>query len=140
MVKLLNRAADFQRYHGRTKAWGPVNPPKDVATTLLEQEGDWTLQPVVGISTAPLLAADASVRVADGYDPATALWCSNIPTLNVQARPSKSDAQGGLASAAAGFPHFPFRPRREADPSLGVETMISISRQTGTKAAFSSPC
>jgi hypothetical protein len=53
----------------------PVTLPDRVAQMYLDMSGEWHLPPLAGVSTAPLLSADGSVRVADGYDRATGLWC-----------------------------------------------------------------
>ena len=51
----------------------PVTLPDRVAQMYLDMAGEWDLPPLAGVSTAPLLSEDGSVRSADGYDPVTAL-------------------------------------------------------------------
>jgi hypothetical protein len=55
----------------------PVTLPERVAQMYLEMH-DWNLRPLAGISTAPLLASDSSIRTVEGYDPITGLWCANV--------------------------------------------------------------
>jgi hypothetical protein len=63
--------------------------PDRVAQMYLDMVGEWKLPPLAGVSTAPLLSADGRVRAADGYDRATALWCSILPTMTL---PLRADA------------------------------------------------
>jgi putative DNA primase/helicase len=102
----------------------PVTLPDRVAQMYLDMSGEWDLPPPTGISTSPLLLADGSVRVADGYDPATGLWCCGVPGLKLPPRPSRADAEAALAQLREAFRTFPFAdaPRRW-DLSLGVEVV-----------------
>jgi hypothetical protein len=43
-----------------------VTLPDRVAQMYLDMSGEWHLPPLAGVSTAPLLSADGSVRGADG--------------------------------------------------------------------------
>jgi hypothetical protein len=86
----------------------PVTLPDRVAQMYLDMAGEWNLPPLAGVSTTPLLSADGSVRAADGYDSATGLWCSNVPTMRLPARPSRVDAEAALALLRQTFRTFPF--------------------------------
>lgn len=99
-----------------------------IAQMYLDMSGEWELPPLAGITSAPLLSADGSVRSADGYDPTTALWCCAIPTLRLSLRPSRADAEAALWLLRQAFQSFPFgdAPRRW-DVSLGVE-VVDISQ------------
>jgi putative DNA primase/helicase len=77
-----------------------------------------------GISTTPLLAADGSVRVADGYDPATRLWCCRVLSLRLPERPRREDAAAALRLLRNVFKTFPFADAaRRRDEALGVEVV-----------------
>jgi hypothetical protein len=97
----------------------------------LEMSGEWGLPPLAGVSTAPLLSRDGSVRTADGYDRGTTLWCCNIPALKLPSRPSRVDAEAALGMLRQPFQTFPFgdSPRRR-DASRGVE-IIDITQPPG---------
>ena len=96
----------------------PVKPGKDgaVSTTLpervarmyLDMIGEWSLPPLAGISTAPLLARDGAIRHAVGYDKATGLWCCQVPLLSVADRPRHDDAAAALRVLREAFKTFPF--------------------------------
>jgi hypothetical protein len=105
----------------------PVTLPDRVAQMYLDMSGEWHLPPLAGVSTAPLLSPDGNVRVADGYDAATGLWCRGVPRLRLPVRPSRADAEAALAQLRQAFRTFPFAdaPRRW-DQSLAVEA-IDIS-------------
>jgi putative DNA primase/helicase len=76
--------------------------------------GEWGLPRLKGITCAPLLSSDGAIRAANGYDAQSGLLCSNIPAINVPARPSIDDARATLQS----FRTFPFAdaPLTEGDP------------------------
>ena len=109
----------------------PVTLPDRVAQMYLDMVGDWRLSPLAGISTAPLLSADGSVRIADGYDPDTGLWCRSVPTLSLPSAPSRTDAEEALRRLRQSFRTFPFADAsRRWDFSLGVE-VVDLSLPPG---------
>lgn len=102
----------------------PVTLPDRVARMYLEMDGEWGLPPLAGISTAPLLSADGSVRAAEGYDKATGLWCAGIPDLQVPERPTRDDAAAALRLLREPLRTFPFADAaRHHDSKLGVEVV-----------------
>lgn len=86
----------------------PVTLPYAVVELYLALKGEWNLPPLVGVTTAPLLEGDGSIRVRDGYDDGRGLWCSNIPKLSLQERPNVDDAQAALFKLRHAFRTFPF--------------------------------
>ena len=102
----------------------PITLPDRVAQMYLDMCGEWDLPPLTGVSTSPLLSPDGSVRMADGYDPATGLWCCGVPSLRLPTRPSRAEAEAALALLRQTFRTFPFAdaPRR-LDLSLSVEVV-----------------
>ncbi len=64
--------------------------------------------PLDGIATAPLLTADGSIRCAEGYDPATRLYCARAPRVTVPEHPSQSNAKAALQKIRKVFATFPF--------------------------------
>jgi hypothetical protein len=102
----------------------PVTLSQRLARMYLDQAGEWHLPPLVGVSTAPLLFADGSVRVADGYDPETGLLCCGVPTQRLAATPSRGDAEAALRRLRQAFRTFPFADAAICrDASLGVEVV-----------------
>jgi hypothetical protein len=102
----------------------PTMLPTRVARMYLAMPDEWNLPLLAGICTAPLLASDGSVRVAEGYDRSTGLWCANVPALQIAERPTRADAEAALRLLRQTFRTFPFRdaPRR-TDPKLGIEVV-----------------
>lgn len=79
-----------------------------VARLYLALRGAWQLRPLDGITSAPLLAKDGTIRAAEGYDPHTRLWCENIPAVDVPHRPAQADAAAALARLRLRFRTFAF--------------------------------
>ena len=69
--------------------------------------GEWGLKIFRGITTAPILKDDGTVRVARGYDAETGLWCHNIPNLKLPARPDEEEARQALGRLQFSLPDFP---------------------------------
>ncbi|UPY35428.1 DUF6371 domain-containing protein [Sediminicoccus sp. KRV36] len=71
--------------------------PERVAKLYLAARGSWGLNPLDGIASAPLLSDDGSLRVADGYDPTTRMWCERMPVVEgLPDMPSREDAAAAL--------------------------------------------
>jgi putative DNA primase/helicase len=66
--------------------------PDRVAILCLDVSPGWGLRPLNGITGAPLLHGDGSVRIVDGYDPQSALYCEKIPSVDLPDIPTRSDA------------------------------------------------
>ena len=103
----------------------PAPLTKDIALLYLNGlEGRWDLSHFRGITTAPILKADGSIRVATGYDAETGLWCHKIPELSVAERPTKEQARAALHRLRFFFRTFPFADgARVFDAELGVEVV-----------------
>jgi hypothetical protein len=103
----------------------PTTLPKDVAALYLNGlEGQWGLPLFRGITTAPILAADGSIRTATGYDPESQLYCHNIPRIIVADNPTYQDAMNALRGLRMFFCTFPFADsKKKLDPKLGVHVV-----------------
>jgi putative DNA primase/helicase len=115
----------------------PITLPDRLAQMYLDMAGEWELRPLAGISTAPLISADGNVRVADGYDPETALWCCHVPMLTLPPHPSRTDAEAALRRLREAFLTFPFGDAsRRWDPSLDVELVDLLEPPGRDESAF----
>jgi hypothetical protein len=86
-----------------------VGLSRDLAQLYLNGlEGQWGLRPFRGITTAPILSNDGAVRIAQGYDEESGLWCHNVPDLNIPERPTESDAKAAMRRIRHVFRTFPF--------------------------------
>ena len=82
----------------------------DIANIYLHGlEGRWGLKPFRGITTAPILGDDGSIRSASGYDAASGLWCHNIPALGIPNGQASSRRRPHSTDCA--LPSEPFRSR-----------------------------
>jgi putative DNA primase/helicase len=109
----------------------PVTLPERVARMYLDMLGEWNLPPLAGVSTAPLLTGDGTIRNSVGYDPATRLWCCEVPPLRIPGHPSRTDAAAALQLLRETFKTFPFADaRRRYDPALRVE-VTDLARPPG---------
>ena len=98
----------------------PVTLPERVAQMYLDMH-DWKLQPLAGISTAPLLSPDGSVRTVEGYDCGTGLWCANVRPVNFPKRPTTENAADALDMLRQTFRTFPF-----ADAACRQESALGV--------------
>jgi hypothetical protein len=90
---------------------------------------DWNLRPLAGISTAPLLASDGSVRTVEGYDAETGLWCANVPPVDIPPRPTIGEAGAALHLLRRVFRTFPFA---DADRQYeGTLDVIDLNKSPG---------
>ena len=102
----------------------PVTLPDRLARMYLAMEGDWSLPTLAGTSTLPLLAGDGTMRIAEGYDARTGLWCSNVAQVQIPDRPSEQQAAEALRLLRSTFRTFPFADAElEFDADIGVEVV-----------------
>jgi hypothetical protein len=101
-----------------------ITLPDRIARMYLDLTGEWNLPPLVGISSAPILAADGTISDTAGYDSASGLWCCKVPPLDLPERPRRENAAAALRLLRDAFKTFPFADSvRRCDPALGVETV-----------------
>ena len=103
----------------------------------LDLGGEWNLQPLAGITTAPSLTADGTVRAAEGYDPISQLWCATIPPLTIPEQPSREQAEAALRVLRETFRTFPFADAlRRKDKDLQLE-VVDLDQPPGVdESAF----
>lgn len=80
-----------------------------IASLYLNMTGSWNLPSLNGITTAPILGDDGSIRTVEGYDAATGLWATAVPSLKLPDRPSRDDAAAALMRLRREFLTFPFK-------------------------------
>src|SRR4029079_18896304 len=101
-----------------------VTLPDRVARMYLDSSGEWGLAPLAGVTTAPLLAPDGTMRTPEGYDPITRLWCSKVPALRIPDQPRREEAQVSLELLRRTFRTFPFADAvRKPEPALGPDVV-----------------
>ena len=109
MRSQLTRAARFERYDARSKAYVPTDPPYDVAKAVLERDGDWEFPRLIGVITTPTLRPDGSILSEPGYDPSTALLLVAPPEMPaIPDAPTPADARQALDLLQDLLAEFPF--------------------------------
>jgi hypothetical protein len=98
-----------------------ITLPEQVAKLYLDDRDGWGLRPLDGITSAPLLHDDGTIRVAEGYDAETRLWCERVPAVTVPAAPSREDAAAALLRLRRWFRTFCF-----ADAERVAETDVPV--------------
>jgi hypothetical protein len=83
LVDILCATATDERFDARYQAWIRINPPAQVAHTLLNRQGKWCFPVVAGIITTPTLRPDGTLLTAPGYDAATRLYHVADPSLRL---------------------------------------------------------
>jgi hypothetical protein len=73
-----------------------VTLPEKVARLYLANPQAWSLRPLDGITTTPLLSESGACRVSTGYDPETRFWCQDVPSLHIPDAPTREDAEQAL--------------------------------------------
>ena len=107
--------------------------PRSLAVMYLDWRGEWRLPPLNGIASAPLLRDDGTINGTQGYDPATGMWCENVPDLTtlVPVRPTKGDAASALRLIRETFKTFCFADAvTNYDAATGVE-LVDLSETSG---------
>jgi hypothetical protein len=126
MVDVMCATAEYERYDARSKDWIRINPPAQIAQTLLSRQGKWHFPVIAGIVTTPTLRPDGTVLVAAGYDPATRLYHVKDDTLDLStlpAKPTRADAERALRLLKGLLTEFPFV--GDVDRSVALSGIIT---------------
>jgi phage gp37-like protein len=120
----LGRHARWERYDSRTKKAVPIDPPKEVAETILARSGEWKFKAISGVITTPTMRPDGSLLTEPGYDKDTRLLLVGPPKLPaIPGRPTREDAEQALALLESLLVGFPFVD--EVDRACALSGMIT---------------
>jgi hypothetical protein len=105
--------------------------PPSIARMYLSCRGEWGLPVLNGVTTAPLLSDDGSIRTAHGFDPATGLWCESFPdvALLVPDYPTRGQAIASLMVVRDAFKTFCFADAKTV--TIDGVTVVDLSQQAG---------
>src|SRR5262245_41116463 len=81
--------------------WQPVPLPERIAKIVLTRLADFPI--LRAITAIPVLTADGTIRVLDGYDAATGLYGVRPIAIDVPEHPTKDDAAAALARTRERF-------------------------------------
>lgn len=74
-----------------------VTLPERVASLALDHRNAWRRLPLLeGITSAPLLGDDGTIRTTEGYDPITGFYCFAAPVVSVPERPTRAQAEASF--------------------------------------------
>ena len=120
-----------------TKMRAPVTLSDRAAKLYLDRSDRWGLRPLDGVAFSPLLHADGSIRVAEGYDEETRLWCERVPVIEVPEAPTEDDARAALRRVRIKFRTFAFADAfRITVPDASV-SVVNIDQPSGAdESAF----
>jgi hypothetical protein len=114
-----------------------ITLPERVAKLYLDHRDGWGLRPLDGITSAPLLHDDGTIRVAEGYDPETRLWCERVPAVTVPAAPSREDAAAALLRLRRWFRTFPFADAERVTETGAPVPVVDVTKPPGADESAS---
>jgi putative DNA primase/helicase len=129
MLCWLAEVAQFARWNQRKKAWTIVDPPRQVATTLLVGADRWTFPRIAGVTTTPLMRADGFLHIQPGYDPVTQFYLVPDPVLSmikIPDHPTKEDALAALSLLKRLLKGFEFRSELNLTAALSLILTVNI--------------
>ena len=114
-----------------------VGLPSWFALMYLEWWGEWQLPVLNGIASAPLLQDDGTINSTEGYDPASGMWCENVPDLSglVPEQPTRAEAEAALQLVRNTFRTFCFADAETLDDPSGV-AVVDTSKAPGRDEFF----
>ncbi len=114
-----------------------ITLPERVAKLYLDHRDGWGLRPLDGITSAPLLHPDGTIRAAEGYYPETRLWCERVPAVTVPAAPSREEAAAALLRLRWWFRTFAFADaERVAEAGVPVPVVDTAQPPGADESAF----
>jgi putative DNA primase/helicase len=110
MRDVLGRVADWHKFDSRSKKTPvKIDPPHDIAATILARKGEWKFPSLAGIITTPTMRPDGTILDQPGYDPATCLMLVNPPQMPpIPDAPTREQAKIALALYDELLVEFPF--------------------------------
>jgi hypothetical protein len=125
MRDMLSRKASWYRLDKRAREWDDIDPPHDIAATLLARAGEWAFPSIAGIITTPTLRPDGTILAAPGFDAATRLLLIDPPPMEpIPDCPTKDDAVKSLELLEGLLTEFPFN-GNEVSKSVALSGMIT---------------
>jgi hypothetical protein len=114
-----------------------ITLPERVAKLYLDHREAWGLRPLDGITSAPLLHPDGTIRSAEGYDPETRLWCERVPAVTVPPAPSREDAAAALLRLRQWFRTFAFADAERVAEAGAPVPVVDVTKPPGAdESAF----
>ena len=105
----MNRCSNWNRWDARSKKEVPIDPPYDVARSILSQGADeWPFPEIKGVICAPTMRPDGSILSQSGFDEATGLLLIGAPLMPpILDAPTREDALKAAALLEDLLKEFP---------------------------------
>lgn len=135
-IDVLSQVAHFRRFDARANDYVDVDPPQNVAHTLLSRAGQWSVPRIAGIVTTPTIRPDGTILSAPGYDEVTRLYHVADPALRLSAipdRPTKGDARRALDLLQRLLDDFPFV--GDVDRAVALSAILTAVARGAMKVA-----
>jgi hypothetical protein len=121
---LLFRVAEWSKWVVREKKFVAINPPAEVATTILARTGEWSFPTIAGVISTQTMRPDGTILDKEGYDDATRLLLVAPPKMPpIKAKPSRDDALAALALLNGLLVEFPFV--SDLDRAVALSALIT---------------
>jgi len=106
--------------------------PHSFAVMYLDWRGQWQLRPLNGIASSPLLQDDGTINSTQGYEPASGMWCEDVPDLAglVPGQPTRGEAEAALRLIRETFKTFCFADAETLNDANGI-AIIDTSKAPG---------
>jgi putative DNA primase/helicase len=123
MRDVLAQIIVFQKYDRRSDTWVRIDPPKDVAQTVVEARIG-VFPSLAGVIRAPTLRPDGTLLSFAGYDPRTRLLLVGpAPVVAVADSPTEAQARAALQCLHELLAEFPFVD--DASRSVALSALIT---------------
>jgi putative DNA primase/helicase len=105
----LGKVAVWEKLDGRSKQWGSVDVPPDIAARIAALPNEWKFAPLAGIIGTQTLRPDGSLLLEPGYDAATGYLLFDPPRMPpIPSEPTRDQALDALDLLDALLDEFPF--------------------------------
>jgi Primase C terminal 1 (PriCT-1)/RepB DNA-primase from phage plasmid len=121
---VLCQSAEWYRWDARQKKHVRIDPPGDIAQTILHRSGQWKFPGVVGLITTQTLRPDGSLLAEPGFDPVTRLILAAPPPIpSISDQPRRDDALAAVKLLEGLLKEFPFADK--ASLSVALSCLIT---------------
>jgi hypothetical protein len=134
-IEPVAKAAIFQTYNQRRKAWVDIDPPLSLVRMVLERTHSWSFARIAGIITTPTLRIDGSLLDKPGYDVRTELFL--LPSVSlppIPDKPTKDEALAALALLKGLLVEFSFQQKR-LDQAVALSGILTALLRGSLPAA-----
>jgi hypothetical protein len=106
---ILCRVAGWSKWNARARSFVAIDPPPEIAATILARAGEWKFPTIAGVISTPTMRPDGTILDSEGYDEATGLLLIAPPEMPpIPDAPSRDDALAALALLKSLLVEFPF--------------------------------